>query len=125
MPLAAKAPNVFRKGVYGAWMSWDQYETASQYGREVNHIMQLGRGGSDSFSNLQPLQWGKNCKKGHNRWWSTEWPAASLVTAGPSALLLPGLGNFLDGDRIEERHGGAQLLADDFHGVLGFGFAEG
>jgi hypothetical protein len=33
---------------------------------------------------------------------------------------LSGLGDLLDGDGIEERHGGAGLFSDDLDGVLGF-----
>jgi len=40
------------------------------------------------------------------------------------ADLLPVLSHFLNSHRIEERHGGAEFLADNFHWVLGFGFAE-
>jgi 5-methylcytosine-specific restriction endonuclease McrA len=61
-------PNVFRKDVYGAWMRWDKYGETSQYGWEVDHIVPVARYGSDALSNLQPLQWENNRRKGDNRW---------------------------------------------------------
>lgn len=61
-------PNVFRKDTYGTWMRWDQYGKTSQYGWEVDHIVPLTRNGSESLSNLQPLQWENNRKKSDNRW---------------------------------------------------------
>jgi hypothetical protein len=38
---------------------------------------------------------------------------------------LSGFGYFFYGDGVEEGHAGAEFFADDFDGVLGFGFAEG
>lgn len=59
--------NVFRKDVYGTWIAWSQYGQTSQYGWEVDHIVPLSRGGSEALSNLQPLQWENNRRKGDKR----------------------------------------------------------
>jgi 5-methylcytosine-specific restriction endonuclease McrA len=60
--------NTYRKDSYGSWMCFGQYGQTSQYGWEVDHINPVSRGGSDALSNLQPLHWENNRKKGDNRW---------------------------------------------------------
>jgi 5-methylcytosine-specific restriction endonuclease McrA len=56
--------NVYRKDVYGSWMKWSEYGQTTQYGWEVDHIVPIRRGGPDTLSNLQPLYWENNRKKG-------------------------------------------------------------
>ena len=60
--------NVYRTDIYGALMCFGQYGQTSQYGWEVDHIVPVARGGSDALSNLQPLYWENNRKKGDNHW---------------------------------------------------------
>ncbi|MGB0063212.1 MAG: HNH endonuclease signature motif containing protein [Terracidiphilus sp.] len=58
--------NVYRKDVYGSWMKWNDYGQTTQYGWEADHIFPVCRGGLDVLSNLQPLYWENNRKKGDN-----------------------------------------------------------
>jgi hypothetical protein len=55
---------VYRKDVYGSWMKRENYGTLGQYGWEVDHIKPVAAGGTDELSNLQPLYWENNRRKG-------------------------------------------------------------
>lgn len=58
-------PGVWRKDECGAWIGRKHYgDRHSQYGWEVDHI---SPGGSDSLSNLRPLQWQNNTDKSDGR----------------------------------------------------------
>jgi len=58
-------PNEWRKDECEAWIARDEYGNRnSQYGWEIDHI---SPGGSDSISNLRPLQWGNNVDKSDGR----------------------------------------------------------
>lgn len=56
--------NTYRQDVYGRWMKRDEYGACTQFGWEIDHIVPVSRGGSDALSNLQPLQWENNRRKG-------------------------------------------------------------
>lgn len=43
------------------------YGTTSQFGWEVDHIVPVSQGGTDDLSNLQPLHWRNNRRKGDSR----------------------------------------------------------
>jgi len=70
-------PNEIRKDVCGAWIKRANYGTTGDYGWEIDHIQPVSAGGSDHISNLQPLHWQNNRKKGDS------WPASNYcaVTA--------------------------------------------
>ncbi|MCW7497656.1 HNH endonuclease [Leptospira levettii] len=58
-------PNVWRKDECGAWMNRAPYGNRNfDYGWEIDHI---SPGGSDSLSNLRPLQWKNNVDKSDGR----------------------------------------------------------
>lgn len=58
-------PAVWRYDAYGSPMKRTEYgNTNSKHGWEIDHILPLAKGGTDSLHNLQPLQWGNNRRKG-------------------------------------------------------------
>jgi hypothetical protein len=58
-------PGTWRYDIYGAVMKRQEHgNTSSKHGWEVDHITPVARRGTDDLSNLQPLQWENNRKKG-------------------------------------------------------------
>ncbi|MCB0688325.1 MAG: HNH endonuclease [Saprospiraceae bacterium] len=57
---------VTRKDRCGAWIDWDKYGDTTENGNgwEIDHKIPVAEGGTDEISNLQPLQWQNNRKKG-------------------------------------------------------------
>ncbi len=54
-------PGSWRKDECDAWIKYSDYNKHnSQYGWEINYIVSKENGGSDSLSNLRPLQWENN-----------------------------------------------------------------
>ncbi len=54
----------------GAAMQYSAYGTTGEYGWEIDHIKPVSRGGADDLSNLQPLYWENNRRKGDIYPWS-------------------------------------------------------
>jgi 5-methylcytosine-specific restriction endonuclease McrA len=50
-------------------MRYGEYGQTSKYGWEIDHIKPVSKGGTDDLSNLQPLQWENNRRKGDNYPW--------------------------------------------------------
>jgi 5-methylcytosine-specific restriction endonuclease McrA len=57
--------HVIRKDRCGAWIKLADYGNRnSQHGWEIDHILSINQGGSDTLNNLQPLHWQNNASKG-------------------------------------------------------------
>lgn len=66
-------PDLRRKDGCGAWIDRAEYGQTTEFGTgwEIDHINPISNGGTDALSNLQPLQWQNNRRKGDNLWgWS-------------------------------------------------------
>lgn len=64
-------PDEWRYDICGKPMKFADYgNTNSQYGWEVDHIKPVAKGGTDDLSNLQPLQWDNNRRKGDTYPWN-------------------------------------------------------
>ena len=64
-PVGTNDKGRWRQDECDAWIGRDEYgDRQSEYGWEIDHI---SPGGSDSLSNLRPLQWQNNIRKSDGR----------------------------------------------------------
>jgi len=72
-PIDGYDRNLWRRDTCGHAMRFsDHGNENSQYGWEIDHIVPVSKGGSDSLPNLQPLYWENNRKKGNKYPWYCE-----------------------------------------------------
>ena len=64
--IPGSAPNMWRQDEKGNKIKRSDYGEEVEHGWEVDHIVPKSKGGSDSLSNLRPLQWEANRRKGDN-----------------------------------------------------------
>ena len=63
-------PKLWRRDICGKLMYFSSYgDVSSSHGWEIDHILPVSKSGSDLLSNLQPLQWENNRKKGDTFPW--------------------------------------------------------
>lgn len=63
---------VWRKDMCGKIMCYSDHGKTTQYGWEIDHILPVAKGGTDYFSNLQPLHWSNNRTKSDKYPWYCE-----------------------------------------------------
>jgi 5-methylcytosine-specific restriction endonuclease McrA len=62
--------NVWRRDMCGHAMKYVEHGVEGKFGWEIDHIKPVAGGGGDELSNLQPLWWENNRRKGDNYPWS-------------------------------------------------------
>lgn len=63
-------PSRYRKDKCGWWIEYSKHGKTEQYGWEIDHIKPVALNGGDELSNLQPLHWENNRKKGDTYPWN-------------------------------------------------------
>jgi 5-methylcytosine-specific restriction endonuclease McrA len=65
-PMQGLASNQFRCDAFGNYIAFNEYGKNSTFGWEIDHIFPKSLGGNDHVTNLQPLHWKANRKKGNS-----------------------------------------------------------
>ena len=64
-------PKSWRRDICGSNMKFTEYgNTSLQIGWEIDHIKPVSKGGTDELTNLQPLNWENNRRKGETDPWN-------------------------------------------------------
>jgi 5-methylcytosine-specific restriction endonuclease McrA len=61
---------VWRRDMCGKVMRYSDHGETTEYGWEIDHILPVSKGGTDHFSNLQPLHWANNRVKSDKYSWA-------------------------------------------------------
>lgn len=71
--IAGYDPSVWRQDICGHAMKYQDHDnTNSKFGWEIDHIKPVAKGGTDDLTNLQPLYWKNNRRKGDTYPWRCE-----------------------------------------------------
>ena len=64
--------DVWRQDIFDNVMKFDQHGQETEHGWEIDHVHPLVLGGLGEITNLQPLQWQNNRRKGDSYPWSCD-----------------------------------------------------
>jgi len=64
--------NAIRGDICGTKIFRSDYGKTDDFGWEIDHIKPVSKDGTDDFSNLQPLHWKNNRRKGDKYPWSCD-----------------------------------------------------
>lgn len=79
IPIPGENSARYRMDFMGNGMRFDAHGQEGPEGWEIDHIYPAALGGSDALTNLQPLHWRENRRKGDNYPWP---PLATPPTGG-------------------------------------------
>lgn len=66
-PITGYDPAIWRQDFAGAWINRACYgQTETPFGWEIDHLKPVSQGGTDEYTNLFPLQYENNRRKGND-----------------------------------------------------------